>query len=90
MNNGTDETKFVKVGRYWAFSLWKKIYLNIVYWFKGFWFFLKVMADYQESVIGNEMDIRQAWSLCFSIQEARMGKTFRMDIQKKENKEVKK
>ena len=74
------DVRFEKCGSFWKLPLWKRVYLNLVYWFKGFWFFLKVMSDYQESVVANEMDVFQAWSLCFSIQEARMGKSYRMIV----------
>ena len=70
--------KFEKHGTYWGFPLWKKTYLNIVYWFKGLFSFIKCLIDYDVSIKGNEFTIHQAWDLCFSIQEARMGKTYRM------------
>jgi hypothetical protein len=70
--------EFEKQGSYWGYPLWKKIYLNIVYWLNGFFMFIKCLLNYDESIKGNEFSIHQAWDLCFSIQEARMGKTYRM------------
>jgi len=70
--------KFEKYGSYWGFPLWKRVYLDIIYWFSGLWIFLKCLKNHDESIKGNDFTIHQAWDLCFSIQEARMGKTYRM------------
>lgn len=73
-----EEIKFEKVGSYWNFPLHKKIYLNIIYWFRGLWLFLGCLLNYNESIKGNEFTLLDAYGLCFSIQEARMGKMLRM------------
>jgi len=41
--------------------------------------FIRVILNYQESVVENELSITGAWGLCFSIQEARMGKTYKVE-----------
>lgn len=71
---------FTKVGKYWGYPLWKKVWLNTVYWFKGFYMFLRCIKHYEESVLGNDMTILGAWKLCFSIQEMRLGKSYKIDF----------
>ena len=82
----SDDVIFEKIGSYWDFPLYKKIYVNIVYWFKGFWLFLKCLMDYNESIKGNEFTILDAWGLCFSIQDVKMGKTYKMIFPSSEEK----
>ena len=36
-------------------------------WFEAVGMFLKVLRNYHESVIGNELTLMQAWSLCYSL-----------------------
>jgi len=49
--------------------------------------FIKVLFNYQESVVENEMTLWDAWHLCHSLQEARMGKTLRIIDDLGENSE---
>ena len=71
--------KFVKSGTYWGLPLYQKLWWNFKYWFKGVWMFLKVVSNYEESVVQNELDILSAWSLCHSLQESKMGKMYRIE-----------
>ena len=81
--------KFEKYGSYWTYPMWKRMYLNILYWFKGFYLFIKCLLDYDTSIKGNEFTILDTWSLCFSIQEARMGKGYRwVDLKAEESKDA--
>lgn len=74
----SDEWAFEKVGAYWKHPLYKKLWINFTSWFRGTWMFLRCLTNYQESIVENEMTIEGAWSLCHSLQEARVGKTLRM------------
>ena len=40
-------------------------------WVRAKWMFFKVLFDYRESVIENELTLKQAWDLCHSLNEAR-------------------
>ena len=79
--------RFEKVGKYWMLPLYTKVWMNVKYWFKGLWMFIKVLFNYQESVVENEMTLWDAWHLCHSLQEARMGKTLRIVDDSGENSE---
>ncbi len=68
---------FEKVGSYWTLPIHRKVWMNVTYWFRGLWMFVRVIFNYKESIVENELSLGIAWSLCFSIQEARMGKTLR-------------
>lgn len=70
--------RFEKIGKYWGLPLYTKLWWNFKYWFKGTWMFIKVLFNYQESVVENELGLVGAWSLCHSLQEAKMGKTLRV------------
>lgn len=67
--------KFDKTGSYWNLQFHHKILLNLKYWFKGTWMFLKVISNYRESIVLNELTILSAWDLCHALQEPKMGKT---------------
>ncbi len=56
-------------------------------WFEAVGMFLKVLRNYQESVVGNELTLMQAWSLCYSLKSAKYdrGTPFRAVIRTKEN-----
>ena len=71
--------KFVKYGTYWGLPIHRKLWWNFKYWFKGVWMFLKVVSNYQESVVENELALDLAWHLCHSLQEAKMGKCYRIE-----------
>ncbi len=70
--------KSEKMGSYWNLPIYVKIWWNIKYWFKGVWMFLKVISNYRESVVLNELTILSAWELCHALQEPKMGKTYRL------------
>ncbi len=40
-------------------------------WFEATGMFLKVLRNYRESVIDNELTLRSAWSLCYSLKAAK-------------------
>ena len=74
--------EFIKDGYFWGQPLWKRVYLNFIYWFKGLWLFIKCLWNYEETIYGNELTILDAWGLCFSIQDMRMGKRYKVIIHK--------
>lgn len=75
----TEDWVFKRTGSFWKQPLYRRVWLNFKYWFKAQWCFIRVLANYKESVIGNEMSIGSAYGLCLSMQEARMGKTLSLE-----------
>lgn len=55
-----------------------KFYLNFRTFCEGTLLFIQCMINYKDSVVGNELSVKNTWSLAHSFQEARIGKTYRI------------
>ena len=66
--------KFIHNGSYYRQNAIRKNWLNFKAYFMGIAFFMRCMIDYGETVIANELTIKEVWDLAHSLQDVKIGR----------------